>query len=94
MSKKLNQDFKRKSDHEYKLALKRVWICLACLIPFVLLLTVASSKLGIPVWLAMVLNVVIGGLICLLVYVIGDKIEQRKQAKKLLNPKDDDPFAD
>ena len=94
MSKRLNQNTSRKSDREYKLALKRVWICVACLIPVILILTALFSKLGLPVWIAMVLNVVIGGLICLLVYVIGDKIEQRKKAKKLLNPKEDDPFAD
>ncbi|MBO7508157.1 MAG: hypothetical protein J6T39_00740 [Clostridia bacterium] len=94
MSKKIDQKTRRMTDHEYKLAIKRVWICLACLVPFILILTALSSKLGIPVWLAMVLNVVIGGLICLLVYIISDRIEQKKKVKKLLNPDNDDPFAD
>ena len=84
----------RMTHAEYKKSIKRMWICLACLIPFILFMTVVFSKVGMPVWLAMLLNVIIGGLICLLVYMIFDKIDRKKKIKKLLEPKQDDPFSD
>ena len=78
---------------EYKHMLKRIWICLGCLVPVILLLTALFSKVGMPVWLAMLLNVIIGGLICLLVYIIFDRIDRKKKIKKLLEPQEDDPFS-
>ena len=94
MSKQSPEDLERIRKHEYKKNIKRVWVCLLVLIPVILGLTIAWSDLSLPFWLAMILNVLIGGLICLLVFIISDKIEQKKRVKKLLNPKDDDPFAD
>ena len=82
------------SHADYKRMIKRLWICLGCLVPVVLLLTVLFSRLGLPVWLAMLLNIIIGGLICLLVYMIFDKIDRKKRIEKLLKPKSDDPFSD
>ena len=93
--KLVNNNQKRMSNHEYKQMLKRIWICVACLIPVILLLTYLFSVVKIPVWLAMVLNVIIGGIICLLVFIISDKIQQKKKARRELGLEDtSDPFAD
>ena len=73
--------------------LKRMWICVGCLIPVILLITYLFAVLKFPVWLAIFLNVVIGGFICLLVYIIFDRIEEKKRVKKLLEPNDEDPFS-
>ena len=93
MSKK-KQDTQRLSRHEYKQNIKRAWICLACLIPVILLLTYVGSVVKIPAWLMIALNVIIGGLVCLLVFIISDKIQQRNKARKELMQDNDDPFAD
>ncbi len=96
MSKKVNpsQNPNQMSNADFKRMIKRMWICLACIAPAILLLTALFASVGMPVWLAMLLNVIIGGLICLLVYIIFDKIERKKRIQKLLEPEKDDPFSD
>ena len=94
MSKKIDQSqIKRQSQREYKKSIKRVWISLLFMIPVFLVLTSVLGIAGVPVWLTMILNVVIGGLICLLVYIIFDKIDQRKRIKEFLEPDEHDPFS-
>lgn len=95
MSKKNNQnDIRKKSLKEYKKGVKRIWICVLCLIPIVIILTYVFALLKFPVWLAMLLNVIVGGFICLIVYIIFDKIDQKKKVKKILEIEEDDPFSD
>ena len=94
MSKKLTeQDIKRQKRHAMKVNIRRIWICVAILLPVFILLTYVFALVPLPVWLIMLLNVIIGGLICLLVYIISDKIEQNRKTKELLDS-DDDPFVD
>ncbi len=94
MSKKIDQeDIRRQKAHAMKLGIKRIWICAAIVAPTFILLTYVFSLIPLPVWLIIMLNVIIGGLICLLVYIISDKIEQKKKTKQLLDP-EDDPFSD
>lgn len=94
MSKKpTKQDINRQKAHAMKLSIKRTWLCVGIVAPVFILLTYVFSLVLMPVWLIMLLNVIIGGLICLLVYIISDKIEQKKQAKEELQH-DDDPFSD
>lgn len=94
MSKKpTEQEIKRQKAHAMKLSIKRTWICVGIVAPVFIILTYVFSLVPLPVWLIMLLNVIIGGLICLLVYIISDKIEQKKKAKEILEPHDD-PFSD
>ncbi len=93
MSKKPNLNLKRQQAKDYKKMLKRMWICVGCLIPVILIITYLFAVFNFPVWLAIFLNVVIGGFICLLVYIIFDRIEEKKKLKDLLEPNDEDPFS-
>ncbi len=93
MNKKTNLNQQKQQARDYKKMLKRMWICVGCLIPVILLITYAFAVFKFPVWLAIFLNVVIGGFICLLVYIIFDKIEEKKRLKNLLEPNDEDPFS-
>ncbi len=95
MNKKdTENDIKRQKAHDMKVNIKRIWICVAILIPVFIILTYVFSLVPLPVWLIMLLNVIIGGLICLLVYIISDRIEQRRKTKEILDPDNDDPFSD
>ena len=97
MSKKpTRQELERKARQEkkeYKRSIKRLWICVLWLIPVMIGLSVLFSELKFPLWLALLLNVVIGGFVCLLVYIIFDKLEQRKKEKQLHEPEEYDPFS-
>ena len=96
MSKPSKQDLKimEENKRDYKKALKRIWISFACLIPVLLLLSVGMSFLEFPSWLVVIVNVILGGFVCLLVYIISDKVEDKKKLKKLLDMDTYDPFKD
>lgn len=88
------QKLMQKTAKEYKKGLKRVWICVLCLIPIILILTYFMAELGLPSWLSILINVVLGGFVCLFVYIIYDKKDERKKAKELLEMDSYDPFKD
>ena len=92
--KKTNLEQKKQLVRDYKKGIKRLWICVACLIPFVILLTYIFAVIGMQVWLAVFLNVVIGGFICLIVYIVFDKIDKKKQIRDMLEPEEKDPISD
>lgn len=96
MSKKSIKDakFVRKSNMEYKRGIKRIWICVLCLIPVMILLSIGLGELKLPEWLIIMINVIVGGFGCLIIYIIFDKIEARKKVKELLDPDNHDPFKD
>lgn len=95
MNKKdTENDIKRQRAHDMKVNIKRIWICVAILIPVFILLTYVFSFAIKSVVLIILLNIIIGGLICLLVYIISDRIEQKRRTKELLDPDNDDPFSD
>ena len=89
-TRKLVEENKR----DLKKALKRIWICFGCLIPVLLLFAVGMSELGFPAWLVVLVNVILGGFVCLIVYIIFDKVEEKKKVKKLLDMDTYDPFKD
>lgn len=94
MSKKpTKQQLISRRKKEYKRSVKRLWICVLWLMPVMLGLSVLFAELKFQFWLALLLNVVIGGFVCLLVYIISDKLEQRKKEKQLLEPEEFDPFS-
>lgn len=96
MSKKNIKDarFVKKTDKEYKKGVKRIWICVLCLIPVMILLGIGMGELKFPEWLIILVNVIVGGFGCLIIYIIFDKIEARKKVKELLDPDTHDPFKD
>ncbi|MBO5884651.1 MAG: hypothetical protein J6Q51_02540 [Clostridia bacterium] len=96
MSKKSikNAKFVKKSDREYKRGIKRIWICVLCLIPVMIMLGVLLGELKLPEWLIIMINVIVGGFGCLIIYIIFDKIEAKKKIKELMDIDEKDPFKD
>ena len=91
----MNKNQKWINDKQYaKNLLKKIWICVLCLIPFMILITYLWAILKIPTWISIVLNVLLGGFVCLTVYLICDKIEQKKYEKSLMKTDEKDPFSD
>ncbi|MEG1751826.1 MAG: hypothetical protein RR247_02025 [Clostridia bacterium] len=74
---------------EYKQFLKRLGIYLLIIIPIFAISSYFFGKLGVKMWLIIFLNVVFGGLVCL----IGESIHLNKKRKLKDNPKsNDNPF--
>ena len=59
-------------------------------VPVILLLSVLLSMANLPSWLIIFINLVVGGGVCFIAYIIYDKREQKKQQQ----PKKHDPFSD
>ena len=91
-----NEQKPPKTDLEYKKSIKRVWIIMGCLIPVIIATTyIFGVVLKLPEWLVVFMNVVFSGFVCLIVYLIFDKISKNKKKKELLENKDKyDPFKD
>lgn len=96
MSKKSIKDakFVHKTKQEYKKGVKRIWICVLFLIPVMIMLSVVLGELKVPEWLIILINVILGGFLCLIIYIVFDKIDARKKAKEFLDPDTHDPFKD
>ena len=58
-------------------------------IPVILLISVGFTLLNLPTWLIILTNLIVGGGVCFLVYVIDEKIKEKKSKQKKR-----DPFAD
>ena len=59
-------------------------------IPVILLISIGFTLLNLPTWLTIVTNLIVGGGVCFIVYVIDDKIKEKKASQ----PKKPDPFSD
>lgn len=95
MSNKHN-DFKHaqmESTHKTKALAKRIAICFLCLFPIFIVLSYLLNELKLPLLLIMLINIIIGGAICFLVYVLGEKKYEKQKAKDLLD-NEKDPFKD
>ncbi len=90
----MNKHQKMIEDKQYaKKLIKKIWVCVLCLIPFMILVTYLWAVLKIPTWISIILNVTLGAFVCLIVYVIFDKLEQKK-IKKEMQETEKDPFSD
>ena len=79
-----NEQKPPKTDLEYKKSIKRVWIIMGCLIPVIIATTyVFGVVLKLPEWLVVFMNVVFSGFVCLIVYLIFDKISKNKKKKNI-----------
>lgn len=90
---KKNITNKKEQLRDYIQQLKKIWWCALILMPCLIVTTYVFATINMKVWLAVVLNVIIGGFICLLAYIIFDKIERKRKIEKFLDAEDNDPFS-
>lgn len=91
---KLSNDSNRQLKHEYKKNVKMVWRTMLVLVPVIFVLSIVFAALHIPMWLNILMNVVVGGFVCLIVYVIYDRMEKKRKVDDLTKEEDYDPFKD
>ena len=85
----------RKTEQEFKQDLKNIWKALLWVIPVLIAVTyLFGVVLKLQTWLVIFINVVLGGFICLLVYIIFDKIQDKKRLKDFLESDEKDVFKD
>ena len=59
-------------------------------IPVIIGMSILCEHFGLPTWLSIMINIIAGGATCFFVYVIWEKIKEKKEKE----PKKPDPFSD
>lgn len=78
---------------EYKKVLKRLGIYILIVIPVFIGMTYLFSLVNLPMPIAILINVVIGALLCLLFEIIYVNLKKKREEKNKNNTTKD-PFAD
>lgn len=85
---------RRQTAKEMKKSAKLSGKLLIWAIPVVLVVSFLLTLASLPTWLIVLINIVVGGAVCFVVYIIYDKIEEKKKQKEKTEPKKYDPFSD
>lgn len=94
MAKRNLTEQQRKNARAIKSDYKRVGLYILVVFPVIIATTILFTILNWPLWVMIFTNVVLGLAFCFIVYVISDKIKQKKIEKQKREPKKIDPFAD
>lgn len=82
------------SPYDVKKTLKQGLIYLLIALPFVAVVAVALTIAKVPPLVIMLCNVVTGGFVVLISYLIHCKMKEKKEQKMKNQPKKFDPFKD
>ena len=80
---------------DFSKLLKKMVKYLAICLPFLLIVSaLLISFYNVPLWLNILINVLLGIILCFIFELISVKIQKEKAKKEMSSPKKKDPFAD
>ena len=82
------------SPYDVKKTLKQMLIYLLIALPFIAIVAVGLTILKVDPLVIMLCNVVTGGIVVCICYVVHSKIKAKKEQEQIGKPKKFDPFKD